>query len=489
MTMGRKSRSAAARRLLAAAAAVLLLLIAGTPLGAADDPEPQKQKKEGGKKAGGSKKKKKDKDASAAKSSTGEEKDAGDAKASKRGFRFVMKDNPSFRFGKVARIDFHLKSQVDFRDYDPYVLTKEGDFDVHRFRPGIEGNVFKHFEFEIEHEVRDVFRNLYTDVEEEGLTTQNPWRDVYVNFRYFKDAQIKIGKFKMPFGMEETTPSFKLDFVYRSRISDTLAPAREKGIMVHGRLFERGFSYEFGYFREDGENARTFDNQGTGRHAFAGRVTGRPFRLLPVPEVFKSAEFGTNFVHSELPDGLYGLRGRSVSKATIFNYYFVNGSRLRLGADLSWQPGPFSLKGEFISLSDERTGQGRFGEDLPDMLGRGWYASAGWVVTGERTAGGIQPRKELLRGWGFGAVEIAARYEQLRFGSAEHPGRPSRSVRAANVLGNSDRLWTFGVNWYVNRWVKIQGNFIRERFEDDFRSPIPGQSLFWSRIVRLQFVM
>ena len=152
-------------------------------------------------------------------------------------------------------------------------------------------------------------------------------------------------------------------------------------------------------------------------------------------------------------------------------------------------PGPFSLKGEFISLADERRGQGLHDEDLSDMLGRGWYASGGWVVTGERTAGGVRPRREVLRGWGSGAVEIATRYEQLRFGSAEHPGKPSRSIRAANVLSQSDRAWTFGVNWYMNRWVKVQGNFIREKIEDSFRSPIPGQDLFWSRIVRLQFIM
>jgi hypothetical protein len=54
------------------------------------------------------------------------------------------------------------------------------------------------------------------------------------------------------------------------------------------------------------------------------------------------------------------------------------------------------------------------------------------------------------------------------------------------VLGASDRALAFGINWYLNRWVKIQGNGIRERLEDPQRSPIFGRTLFWTRVVRIQ---
>jgi phosphate-selective porin len=259
--------------------------------------------------------------------------------------------------------------------------------------------------------------------------------------------------------------------------------------MAHGRLFERGLNYEFGFFREDGENALRHDDQGSGRHAFAGRVTGRPLRLVPASGPLGELELGLAFVHSELPESQGGLRGRTVSKQTFFDRRFVNGTRLRLGTQLAWSPGRFGLRGEFMHASEQRLGQSIRGEDLPDLVSRGWYVSASWVLTGERKAGGVVPRHDLLRGWGFGATEIAGRYEQIRFGSATHPGAPSRSLRAANILGNSDRAWTFGVNWYLNRWIKIQGNFVRERIEDPQRVPISGQDRYWSRICRLQFEM
>jgi phosphate-selective porin len=145
------------------------------------------------------------------------------------------------------------------------------------------------------------------------------------------------------------------------------------------------------------------------------------------------------------------------------------------------------VKGEVIRVRDQRLGQGIRGDDLPDLIARGWYFTTAWVVTGEKPAGGIVPRRDFIKGRGFGAVQLAARYEQLRFGSSEHPGLPSRSSRAANIFSTSERIATFGVNWYLNRFVLIQVNDLREVIEDSLKAPIPGVSTYWSKFVRIQF--
>ena len=49
-------------------------------------------------------------------------------------------------------------------------------------------------------------------------------------------------------------------------------------------------------------------------------------------------------------------------------------------------------------------------------------------------------------------------------------------------------MWTVGVNWFPNRWVRITVNGIREEFEDARRTPIPGTTEFWSVLGRLQIV-
>ena len=59
----------------------------------------------------------------------------------------------------------------------------------------------------------------------------------------------------------------------------------------------------------------------------------------------------------------------------------------------------------------------------------------------------------------------------------------------SNIYGNSDRAWTTGINWYLNRFFKVQLNGIHETIEDVNRSPINGRDKYWMGILRLQFSM
>ncbi len=124
--------------------------------------------------------------------------------------------------------------------------------------------------------------------------------------------------------------------------------------------------------------------------------------------------------------------------------------------------------------------------DLSPLVAEGWYVSGTFALTGERKSDGLDtprnPFRPLLQRGGFGAIEVAARFESLTFGSAVKIGSPSTSARADNVMGNSDHALTLGMNWYLNRWVKIQANLIRERLRDPSMGPLPGRAGFWSRV-------
>jgi phosphate-selective porin len=407
-------------------------------------------------------------------------------KPAKRYFRFEFKRHPAIRMGKWFRMDFRLKFQHDFRSFGPEVSTDEGELsNLRKFRVGIQGYVTKDFEYEIEREIRDDISDLFHLRDRPTLAL---WRDVYGNWRYFRKAQIRAGQFKIPFGMDQLHNS---GFVYRSLIGNFLAPGREVGIMAHGKLFDSRIAYQAGLFEHDGWKAHTKDHGRSGEGTFAGRVVLPPFNLFKTPAFLRKAkdlELGFAFTESPLTEGLRSLRGRTwVITHNWFDRIDVRGHRLRLGAELNWQPGPFTVQGEVIRVRDQRLGQGIRGEDLPDLIARGWYFTTGWVVTGEKPAGGIVPRRDFIKGRGFGAVQLAARYEQLRFGSSEHPGLPSRSSRAANIFSTSERIATFGTNWYPNRFVTVQFNAIREVLEDPNNAPIPGVDTYWSKFVRIQF--
>jgi phosphate-selective porin OprO/OprP len=322
---------------------------------------------------------------------------------------------------------------------------------------------------------------------------------VFVNVRPAAFAQVQGGKFKIPFGYERLTGPRNLDFVYRSRVSDALTPGRSVGIMAHGRAFNRLLRYGVGVFEDDGDQPPDLepvepipgDEPTEEGQTWAARATVEPLRLTSMPGKYKSLEIGGAYTRGSVPEGRNHLQGETVFGGEFFDrQYYTKGPRTRFGLEASWAIGPAFLAAEYIVSRDSREGQGvgnegQLDNDLPEIEGRGWYIAGTWVVTGENREGGVNPKRPLLQG-GFGAVEVTARYETLKFSSAGSPDEPpSRSPRAANVAPNADKVWTLGVNWYVNRWVKVRFNAISETLDDPALGPAPGESSM--RTLVLQF--
>lgn len=398
------------------------------------------------------------------------------AQSSQPAVRVDWDPRPSLRFGDVGRIDFRLKLQADVRGFNPEQDTDEGTFELQRRRAGVAGEFFGRVEFEIERELRE----------------RGPWRDVYVDVQASNALEVKAGKFKIPFGLEQTTGTMDQDFIFRTLASTTIAPARDVGVMAHGR-FTRAFEYEAGLFRDDGENARLTEPvfllpgepEPEGGRVFATRVVTTP---VPRGRNNERLRVGVAFTSANLPEGLNSLRGRTVFGSAFFPRVYVRGRRTRMGIEAEWNPGRFGFRSEYMRALDERQGQGLGDIDLSTLITRGWYASATWIVTGERKGGGVNPDDPLFRG-GVGAIELASRIETLAFGSASHEGPAFTNPRAEHIAENRDTIWTTGVNWYVNRWVKLQANAIRERIEDPERTPVSGRQVFWSGVFRMQLVL
>lgn len=407
-------------------------------------------------------------------SSDSKEEDGGDKAA--KGLRFVWKRHPSIRAGNWLRVDFRARLQMDWSLRDPETQSTPDLFDFGRRRFAVEGVLFKRIEFEVSRETAE---------------TDFAWKDVYGNIRFRRGFQVRGGRFRIPFSLEQNTGPTDLDFIERSRIAARLAPGRDTGVAAHGALFDKGLRYSAGVFANDGDIAATNLNVRTGQRTIAGRVVMQPLPWLPVkvPKLLKDFSIGGAATTSEVPEGLFGIRGRTVAGETTFPYYFVNGNRRRVGAELSWMPGPFSVKSEFIDLREQRLKQSLRREDLPDIIQRGWYVSGTWVVTGQRKARGLDRGRYVpfLKRWG--AVEVAARYEAIRLASDTSTGLSSRSTRAFNLTRQSDRVWTVGANWFLTQWVKLQANAVRDHLEDSFRAPVQGVRPYWLYKFRLQLVL
>ena len=403
---------------------------------------------------------------------------------SKHGFRVQFKNNPSLRFDKLLQVDLKSKWQVDFRNFHPSIASPPPDDDrvqLTRARFALKGKVTKYFEFETERELRGTFGERHP---------RHPWRDVYIDFGPARFLQVKVGKFKVPFGREQLTPADKLDFIERSPGTEVLTPGRDKGVMLHGKfLKDSRLDYQFGVFRNDGENA-DIEGLPSSQRTYAARISGTPFRLIPqLPATIRTVQWGIAATSGEMFEGLNNLHAPAFSKVTHLPRVYVKGRRQRLGVEALWSDGPFSVTSEYIYVSEQRTQQSVRAQDLPDLISDGGYVTAAWTALGKMKDKGGPPRNPFLTGNGFGAVELAVRFDVLRYRSDTHTGSASRSPRAPNVLPNICRAWTFGPTWYLNKFVKIQANAERQRIEDIELGRVSGRNLFWSGIVRLQFAM
>ena len=390
---------------------------------------------------------------------------------------FHFDDHPSVHLAKGTHIDFRARLQKDVVRSDA-ATTDAGEFaavDIGKRAVGVSGEIANAVEFQIE-------RTLT------GSTTDR-WRDVYADFKYFDVVRVRGGKFKIPFSLDENTGARNRDFVYRSLAATHLAPGRDRGVMIHGRVYKKLVEYEGGVFEHDGRNARTNNESKVfGGQTKAGRVTFHPLRNTK--NTIGDLSVGAAFTQSDVPEGISGLRGQTVLEQNFFagSKYIVNGPRRRTGIEFQFRPGPASIKAEWMRAETQRRGESVEDKDLSPIVGEGWYVSGSYAITGERKADGLdKPKRPLLPGVGYGAIEVAGRVENLKFRSGAAGEQGSTSPRADVILGNANRVTTFGVNWYVNRWIKIQANIINEKLDDPSQGPLPSKASFMSKVVRFQF--
>lgn len=392
----------------------------------------------------------------------------------------VWNDRPSIVFGDHLSVDVKGRTLLEWRRFDPDI--GEDTFHLRTARIGLKGELTRHLDWEIEREID----------RKDDKVRFGDWKDVAMTWKSFDAASVRGGRFKIPFGLEQTTGVSDLDFAYRALGSTAIAPGRDRGVMVFGDAGH--ITYEAGVFDDDGDNAESNepqfvaegeDLQGVGP-SYAVRITGDLFRLIPSGKL-KSANVGIAYTNALVPEGLNSLRGESIWGTNFSERVYVKGRRQRLGAQFDWTPGPAGVKAEWIQSREQRKEQSNRNADLSDFVGTAWYVTGTWFVTGEDKDNNITPKHPFLRG-GIGAIELAVRYERLGFESVSKTGPAFTNPRAENLVPNSDQVWTFGVNWTTSKWTRVILNAIHENFEDETRTPEPGTMSFWSSLVRLNIV-
>ncbi|MCI0746716.1 MAG: OprO/OprP family phosphate-selective porin [Verrucomicrobia subdivision 3 bacterium] len=360
-------------------------------------------------------------------------------------------------------------------------ISDNDTFLVRRARPILEGTIFRDFDFRFTPE----FGGSSTTI-----------RDAWLNYRYDDPLQLRIGKMKSPAGLERWQSVANTLMVERSLVSG-LWPVRDLGLMLHGELWPGDESvtkalgasglanYELGVFNgaADGRAAGNadFDDDKT----VAGRLFFHPFLksgLKPLGRlgVGVSASYGNAEGSAGLPDdrgyetearqGFFSyLSGDGATPATV--NVIADGSHWRVGPQGYWYCGRFGLLGEY-AISSQRLQRQAGPVTLSRAEHDAWSVTASWLLTGEEASFRSTTPQENFdpHAGGWGAWQVVARYSYLDIDDDVFPSLADPAESATRAAG-----WAIGLNWYLNRNVRVSLDFNHTDFEGGESGSVTAQ--------------
>ena len=358
--------------------------------------------------------------------------------AGKKGFWIKSADNNfQLRVGGLIQADSRF-----YTESNPAIVLGSSTFLLRKVRPILEGTVYKFFDYKI-----------MTDFGNGQVVLQ----DAYLDFNYFPWAKARSGKFKPPVGLERLQADVDNLFVERALPTD-LVPNRDVGVEIFAERLGGIFDYQVGVFNgvADGGNG-DLDTNNT--KDFAGRVFVNPFQTSSIGPL------------KGLGLGIAGTSGsqqgplpvfRTPAQAIFFNYNassVANGNRYLITPQAYYYVGPFGMMGEYVQTAQVVKNGNTSGE----IGTSSWQVAASYVITGEKASfQSVTPRKEFNPRAGiFGAVELAGRYTQLNVDNEAF----ILKFANPNTSASRDRTWTAGVNWYFNRYLKLQLNYEQSSFK------------------------
>jgi phosphate-selective porin OprO/OprP len=349
-------------------------------------------------------------------------------------------------------VNLHGLVQLDSRSFstDGKILGNDG-FILRRARPILTGTVFHDFDF-----------NFTPDFA--GSTVQI--QDAYLNYRYRPELQLEGGKFKSPVGLEQLQSDPATSFNERSIATD-LVPNRDLGVELHGDVFGGALSYAAGIF--DGSpdyNGTTTNTDYDNNTAFEGRIFAQPWKNSSVAAL-QGLGFGLGGSYEVNRAATNTLTGLTPGYTTdgqqkFFTYssgVFANGTHWRLSPQAYYYYGPLGLLAEYV-ISDQNVTKGAVTADLQNTA---WEISAGWVLTGEAASyAGITPKHPFdPRKNQWGAWQVVGRYSTLDVDKNAFPTFASLSASASAA-----HEWAFGINWYLNKNIRVNASFSHTQFVD-----------------------
>jgi len=364
----------------------------------------------------------------------------------------------------ATHLQVHGYTQADDRMFVDNIHGEGLDTSLfRRIRPLFEGTLFNAIDFRF---MPDFGQN-------------NPQiQEAFLELKSLKFAKLRVGKFKEPIGLEVLRSDRDLTFAERSLASD-LVPLRYIGAQVSGSVLSDSISYAGGYFNgsSDGSNG-VFTQWAHGNEA-AARLFFHPFATTGV-SALRQFGVGVGGSAGHQNGTIAGLK--TMGQTTFFKYSssaIANGQHNRLSPQAYYYAGPFGLLGEYVISSQDVLNK----KITQRVRNEAWQVAGSVMLTGEKNSySGVRPRNATEHAAGFrrlGALELALRYSQLRIDGDAFP-RFANSASAAQ----SAKEQSIGVNWYLNRYIKLETDYEHTGFRmaSATATPLHSENVLMNRI-------
>src|SRR5213593_2752328 len=351
--------------------------------------------------------------------------------------------------------------QMNFEDGD--VSAFEGRFGqtalkdrfrLRRARINLTGDFAEQFDFKLEGD----FENS------DGLNSNRTAfeaTDIFINWHQFPWAQVKMGQWKAPFGLEQTTPDTTLYTIERTLPTGAITPERQVGIQLWGKPFATIWpgqadllTYYAGIFNGNGRNITNNDNN---NFMYVGRLESTLFKSKMWGESY--LKLGADVLNSrdDKETNISQSLNLLVKSDGSLSPFVLPGAdeRTAWSVDAWLKMGPFDLIGEFLQERVHPRTVNGVPPGFDEFTTDGFYVTGGYFLI---------PKK----------LQAVVQWQHLNPGQKGNDG-------ISSIVG--------GLNYYIHGDdLKLMVNYIHTW--SDFREANPefGDDQFDEVIGRMQLM-
>jgi phosphate-selective porin OprO and OprP len=251
-------------------------------------------------------------------------------------------------------------------------------------------------------------------------------------------GRLWLGQYKVPQGLNELTSSNEITFIERASANNIIPASRRIGIGYEYFRGDLGFKTML-YGREVGQRGEVEGDMPVGlafRGVFSPEVAGGVLHIA-ASVAYEDLKDNNSVRFRDRPEARDSKGGsvRLIDTGTITDVENL----LKLGGELAFLRGPFSLEAEYLMVTVNR-------EIGDEPTFSGGHVQVSYAIGGARrySSGDIRTVRPADAS---GAWELAARFSHMNLNDAGFTGGEQNNI-------------TLGVNRYVSRNLRFMGNVV-----------------------------